>query len=356
MQLARGLLYYRQSFYYFRNMINDHLDISESNILIVGNRSYKNLWDELILLWTVKLLLTQWKNILIVSYDPKWLQHFLSQFIDTSSITFLTEIPKWPRSFIRYIGEKKWKEWKLRKKADAIIIGWWEILTEENRNSYRYRIVSLLPCWFKKIPRYLMWWIQVPSKNINKSLFKILLSKTKKIFARDFESVNELKEIGFENAEFFMDTAYFAYDRKKVQNAEFRVQSWSNKYIIVNVNKNGEKFFDKIFQDVKTYIQQGYEVYFVPVSIGTNKEYSDIFYYHEMKYRLKLQASSLKLLRREADFKHFAEKVANAEIVISTRLHLFLIASFLKVKTKVYPYQKKILKMKKVIEDISIKT
>jgi exopolysaccharide biosynthesis predicted pyruvyltransferase EpsI len=75
-----------------------------------------------------------------------------------------------------------------------------------------------------------------------------------------------------------------------------------------------------------------------------------------LKYRLKNEASSLKLLRREADFKHFADKVANAEIVISTRLHLFLIASFLKVKTKVYPYQRKILKMQKVIENLDART
>ena len=326
-------------------MINDHLDIPENNILIVGNWSYKNLWDELILLWTVKLLLKERKNILIVSYDPKWLQHFLSQFIDTSSITFLTEIPKWPRSLIKYIAEKKWKERKLRKKADAIIIGGGEILTEENHNSYWYRVASILPCWFRKIPIYLMWWIQVPRKNINKSLFKLLLNKTKKIFARDFQSVHELKEFGFDNVEFFMDTAYFAYDRNKIKRDP-------QKYIIVNVNKNGERFFDVIFQDVKAYIQQWYEVYFVPVSIGTSKEYSDIFYYHEMKYRLKWDATNLKLLKRETDFRHFAEKIANAEMVISTRLHLFLIASFLKVKTKVYPYQKKILKMQKVIEDI----
>jgi len=336
-------------------MINDHLDIPESNVLIVGNRSYKNLWDELILLWTIKILLKEWKHILVVSYDPTRLQHFLSQFIDTSSITFLTEIPKWPRSLVRYIKERKRKERKLRKKADAIIIGWGEILTEENKNSYRYRLISILPYLFKKTSIYLMWWIQIPRKNINKSLFKILLNKTKKIFARDFESVNELKEYGFDNAEFFMDTAYFAYDRKKILHSTL----WtihSEKYIIVNVNKNGEKFFDKIFDDVKEYIQQGYEVYFVPVSSWTSKEYSDIFYYHEMKYRLKHEASSLKLVRREAAFKHFAQKVADAEIVISTRLHLFLIASFLNVKTKVYPYQKKILKMQKVIEDISIKT
>jgi len=151
-----------------------------------------------------------------------------------------------------------------------------------------------------------------------------------------------------------MDTAYFAYDRNKSRHA----LPVTRNYIVVNVNKNGERFFHEILQDVKEYIQQGYEVYFVPVSIGTSKEYSDIFYYHELKYRLKLQASSLptagglKLLRREANFKHFVEKVANAEIVISTRLHLFLIASFLNVKTKVYPYQKKILKMKEVINNL----
>ena len=130
----------------------------------------------------------------------------------------------------------------------------------------------------------------------------------------------------------------------------------NKKHIIVNINKNGEQFFDKILEDVKGYIQQWYEVYFVPVSIGTNKEYSDIYYYHELKKSLKHEASSLKLIKREADFKHFVEKIANAEIVISTRLHLFLIASFLNIKTKVYPYQKKILKMKKVMEDISSKT
>ncbi|MCX6823092.1 MAG: polysaccharide pyruvyl transferase family protein [candidate division SR1 bacterium] len=335
----------------------DYLDIKESKILIVGNRSYKNLGDELILLGTIKVLLKERKHILIVSYDPTRLQHFLSQFIDTSHITFLTEIPKGPRSLRTYIKTKKRKERKLRKKADAIIIGGGEILTEENKNAYRYRLVSILPCLFKKISIYLMGGIQVPKKSINKYLFKVLLNKTKKIFARDFESVNELKEVGFENAEFFMDTAFFSYDRRKIENGKPRLPAGrlkmeDKKYIIVNINKNGEKFFDKIFADVQDYIQQGYEIYFVPVSIGANKEYSDIFYYHELKYRLKQDATSLKLLKREADFKHFAEKVANAEIVISTRLHLFLIASFLNVKTKVYPYQKKILKMQKVIGNL----
>jgi len=56
------------------------------------------------------------------------------------------------------------------------------------------------------------------------------------------------------------------------------------------------------------------------------------------------------ILDREEDFEIFVKTLAQAHMVISSRLHLFLIASFLGVPTKVYPYQKKILKMQKVIE------
>ncbi|MEI8008462.1 MAG: hypothetical protein WCI00_03415 [bacterium] len=55
---------------------------------------------------------------------------------------------------------------------------------------------------------------------------------------------------------------------------------------------------------------------------------------------------------REDDFTHFAKTVAQASMVISSRLHLFLIASFLEVPTKVYPYQKKIIKMQNTLKTI----
>jgi len=38
------------------------------------------------------------------------------------------------------------------------------------------------------------------------------LKKTEKIYARDNECVSGIKKYGFENIEFFMDTAYFTYD------------------------------------------------------------------------------------------------------------------------------------------------
>jgi polysaccharide pyruvyl transferase WcaK-like protein len=60
----------------------------------------------------------------------------------------------------------------------------------------------------------------------------------------------------------------------------------------------------------------------------------------------------LEILDREHNFEDFVKKIANAELVISTRLHLFLISSFLGVRTKVYPYQKKILKMQEVVRNL----
>jgi hypothetical protein len=41
-------------------------------------------------------------------------------------------------------------------------------------------------------------------------------------------------------------------------------------------------------------------------------------------------------------------------MVITPRLHLFLVSSYLWVPIKVYPYQKKILKMKKTLENLDM--
>ncbi len=327
--------------------INKTLDISEKKILIVGNRSYKNLGDELILLWTIKLLLQEGKKITIAAYDTKRLKTFFNQFIDTDKITFITEIPKWFRTRVKYIQQWKLKERKLWKKADAIIIGGWEIITEENKHSYRYRLASLLPV-FKK-PRYLMGWIQIPKKIYNRFLFKKLLKRTKHIFARDQETVDEIKKYGFNNIEFFMDTSYFSYDWKK------RKKTTSDKkYIVINLNKNGEKFLPKIIEDVQHRYKKGYEIFYVPVAQGNKYHYQDRTYAHTIQQWAHIKDQRFSVLDREKDFDQFAKTLAWASIVISTRLHLFLIASFLWAKTKVYPYQKKILKMQETLKDLDI--
>lgn len=333
--------------------LNKNLDIHWDKVLIVGNRSYRNLWDELILLWTIKLLMKQKKEIYISAFDVEWIKWFLSKIIDVARITFLTEIPKWYRSGLEYLKKWKLKERKKYHGIDSIIIWGWEILTEENPNSYRYRLVSILPCYFTWAKIYLMWGIQIPKKILNRLLFDILLKRVEKIYARDDECVKELKNYGFQNCEFFMDTAFFSYERKlKTQDTRLKIK---NKYVIVNLNKNAEKFFDEVIADVKEYVKKWYDVYFVPVSKGVNKEYNDLSYLEKITKLLRHWNNvTLKLLDREEDFEKFLKILKWAEMVFTGRLHLFLIARFLWVKVKVYPYQKKILKMQKVLKDFNI--
>jgi len=327
--------------------ISKTVNIPEKHILIIGNRSYKNLGDELILLWTVKLLLKAEKKVTIVAYNPKRLQKFFSQIIDTSEITFVTEIPKGIRSRRKYIITGKLKEWKLWRQADAVIIGWGEIITEENKHSYRYRLASLIPCLTK--PRYLMGGIQLPEKKINRFLFTRIIKRTKRIFARDMETVHEIKTYGFDNVEFFMDTSYFAYPWKKMQWAE---KESYKKYIIINLNKNAEQFLPEIIEEVKHRYQKWYEVKYVPVAKGKGEQYTDISYAQKIQKWAEIKGQRFTILDREHDFNQFVKTLAGASIVTSSRLHLFLIASFLGVETKVYPYQKKILKMQKIVQDL----
>ena len=306
------------------------------------------MWDELILLWTIKLLLEQEKEIYVSAYNISRLKSFLSQFIDVEKVNFLREIPKWFRSFFKFIRDKSSRTLKKYKEIDSVIIWWGEILTEETPNSYRYRLVSIWPCLRKKDKPniYLMWGIQVPKQKKNKRLFNYLMKKVDYVYARDLESVNELKKYWFENAEFFMDTSYFAYDWKSVNEKNVR-----QKYIVVNVNKNGEQFLDDIIKDVQYYVGEWYRILYVPVAKGKTDQYSDLYYFKKIKSACK-KDDKFELLDWEENFWKFTEKLVNAEIVISTRLHLFLISNFLGIRTKVYPYQKKILKMQEVLRNI----
>ena len=62
--------------------------IKGQRILILWNRSYKNMGDELILLWTTRLLQRQGKDVVISAYNPKRIASFFSQFTDLKTITY----------------------------------------------------------------------------------------------------------------------------------------------------------------------------------------------------------------------------------------------------------------------------
>jgi polysaccharide pyruvyl transferase WcaK-like protein len=75
-------------------------------------------------------------------------------------------------------------------------------------------------------------------------LFDFLLKQSSSIWARDDETVNNLKAYGFKNVSFFMDTALNAYNWNDLSKKSHE------KYIVVNLNKNGEHFAAELIDDI----------------------------------------------------------------------------------------------------------
>ena len=269
-------------------------NIEWNKVLLVWFWWFKNMWDELILLWNIKLLQQLWKKIFVVSQDNKRLKEFLSKEIDCSDITFLDELPRWFRSTFRYIKKIWFGQIKYFWNIDTVILWWGEILTEESPHSYYYWFWSIWPSLILRRNLYIMWGVQVPKKKINKILFNWILKRTNKIYCRDFEWVSELKKYWFNNAEFFMDTSYF-----------------------------------------------------VPVCDGWTDDDNRFF------PEIKKEFQSIEILKWNDNFDKFLQFLWWADIVISARLHLYLISEYIWLKTKVFPYQKKINKMQEVIKKIN---
>ena len=139
-----------------------------------------------------------------------------------------------------------------------------------------------------------------------------------------------------------MDTSWEAYPWERIKKTET-----TSKTALINLNKNGEHFFDDLLEECKTLLQDWYTLKYVSVSKGRSSVYNDEYYKKQLESRLGL---ALEGVDRESDFWAFVQEVKNADFVVTARLHLFLIASYLWVETKVFPYQKKILKMQKMRE------
>ncbi len=343
-------------------MINNHLKITWNKVLIVWNWGYKNLWDELILLGTVKLLLEQKKEIYISTHNPTRLKQFFSQFIDVQKVTFLQELPHGFRSFFKFLFSKSLFQFHKYFQVDSVVLWWWEIITEENPKSYIYRLISIRPILlkklFKKTNLYLMWWVQIPKKSSNKRLFNFMLKRVEFSYLRDFECVDNLKEYWFRNVDFFMDTSYFAYNRDEYRK---NYDEWllaflktgkhlpkTPKSIALNLNKNWEKFFDDMKKQILKYQKQWYSFKYIPIAKWDNTYYQDIQYYEKLKKEIpNLQIT---VLDWEENFSEFILQLLECEQVICTRLHLFLISNFIRLKIHVFPYQKKITKMQTVLK------
>lgn len=323
--------------------IDDQIHIDGNRVLVVGFWGHQNMGDELILLGTIRLLLAKKKEIFVVSVDNEWLKSFFSQFIDISSLSFIDELPRGFKSLWNYIINGEFTQLKYFFKVDTVILGGWEILTEESPHSYYYWFWSIWPAFLWKRKLYIMWGVQIPKHSINKFLFKIILWATTKIFPRDLEELENLKAYGLQNVEFFMDTSYFSiHDRKK-----YKKES-KKEYIVVNINRNGRLFMGEFIEDIKQYLHMGYTVYFVPVCAWATDD--DTRYFDTIKELVKNKL--FQLYDRRKDFKAFLKFLWWSRKVISARLHLFLISEFMGLETKAYPYQKKVGKMQETLRQL----
>ena len=80
-----------------------------------------------------------------------------------------------------------------------------------------------------------------------------LLKYVTACYLRDFDAVEEIKPY-VKKCEFFMDTSYFAYEWKKVcLDDENNIEK---PYVVVNLNKNAEQFFDELVNDIKSYSEK----------------------------------------------------------------------------------------------------
>jgi len=122
--------------------------------------------------------------------------------------------------------------------------------------------------------------VQIPKNSKKKGQLLSLLKYTTACYLRDFDAVKEIKPY-VKKCEFFMDTSYFAYEW---DNVSLRGKKKIEKpYVVVNLNKNAEKFFDELVQDIKSCSQKDYRIYYVPVAKGNN------VYYQDLQYSQRLQ-------------------------------------------------------------------
>ncbi len=62
-----------------------------------------------------------------------------------------------------------------------------------------------------------------------------------------------------------MDTSYFVREDRKTYK-----KTSNEKYLVININKNGIHFLEELKKTLKQYDNQGYTYYFVPVANGGN--------------------------------------------------------------------------------------
>lgn len=369
--------------------ISDYLPIYWKRICSIGNRWHHNFGDELILIGLIRLLNEKCKinnvKLYVSGGDLGFLKKFHSYFFtqeEQNSITYIQEIPHGIRSWLSFLTFKL-LNFLTYIRCDVFIIWGGELFTEETPGSYFYRFRSLIPYWIRKIflrntKLYIMWGMQAPKAWYNKLVLKLILKAANGCFMRDEESVQfivkslqltskhcELWTVNWKLIEWFIDTSYFAIPHPDplptvhsaplhslgegdpvdpIVNSKLSTDNW-NKHIVINTNPLSRKWTQELHSIIEDYCKRWYEIYFLPAFFTRNPQQDDMKCFHE----LKSDYSYIQLLDWR-DWDKFLSIFQSSDKIFCSRLHVFLIASFLWIEVQPYAYQKKIDKNIKILK------
>lgn len=301
-------------------------------------------------------------KLYVTTRNKERLQDFQAKFLDAdilSKIEYITELPHWFRSLLKYLKRDNLKWLKRYFQANKMIIWWGEIFTDEMRSTWIDLTISALPFFLRKMflksEIFLTGWIQAPKSFWSKHIYKFWINNSKTIFLRDFKSFDDIlsftdKRRTTPKLKFLFDLSMSFFSHQEIK--KLSKQHEKEDISIVNLNPKWEQYFQTVLDQVKTDLKAGKEVFYFPANILEDSQYFDKLGQHLNDHEKK----SFKLLDRDYDRDHFIKIFEKADKAIWTRLHFYILCRYFTIDITPLPYQKKVDKMKAVVDIIMQKT
>lgn len=282
---------------------------------------HKNLWDEILLLGLINYIAANYsfEELTIMAQDENRLEEWLMTNKEFLSVWNMQFSVSWLSSSLPF--------------SSTLLLWWWEVLTPQRRFPYNWWNYFR---WFWPWVRgslYFFGWIWTPNSFLTTVLYKLLLSRAKKIVLREKYSLEVAKKF---NDKVVLHND-FAYDVVKIflNYNSLPEKKWN--YVLVNANPYVD--FTLFEAGLQEFIQKhpDAEVYFVacdihedyPLYEEVRKKYPNIKYFDWTMYSLNQILS------------FFTEASAAYWI----RLHFLLLCEWLNVPYTYIVYQEKVRKL-----------
>ena len=294
-------------------------------LYLVGYYGYKNIWDELLLLWLLSYFndLYNPTSISVKSWDVKWLQSWLTKHKDLL-VELWVETPIDTVESIPYFPSKN----------DLLILGWWEVITDARSFPYNgwNHFARYLPYFLSKkvVIAWGIWTIKKPRTWL---LYKLIFWHSTGVVVREQFSFDIVTPFS-DKVTLHRDFAYDVLEKISTQNNS----NWS-KYVIINLNNHiwNKDLKKKITDIYNSYQKKWVQVYYIAGAMW--KDDSDMKIYHQ----LLVVCKNLELYNRtNYTLPEICWFISGASKWYVTRLHIALLCDYYKVPIDTIVYQEKV--------------